>query len=224
MTKIILTVSLIIVSVLGVSAQPFEGKIVFSISFPTITDPQTASMLPKEATAYYKKGKSRMEMNMAMGMKQTTISDSETKKTTVLMDMMGQKYAIESDQNSEDEKKAKEMSEKAKVKVTGETKKIAGYTCKKAVLTYTDPEQENKEVEMVLWFTNEIEADKGYMTGPMSKIDGAILEYSIDQGAMSMVLAAKSVNKESVPAQMFEVPAEYKKMTQEELQNMMGGR
>jgi hypothetical protein len=58
----------------------------------------------------------------------------------------------------------------------------------------------------------------------MSKIKGAVLEYSIDQGVMSMVLSATSVTKEAVADQLFVAPPEYKQMTQEELQKMMGGR
>jgi GLPGLI family protein len=222
--KTYFTLLLMLGSLLNLLAQPFEGKITFSISFPTITDPQTAAMLPKEATAFFKKGKSRMEMNMAMGMKQTTISDAESKKSVTLMDMMGQKYAIVSDMEDDSDKEAKELAEKAKVKISGETKKIAGYNCQKAILTYPDPNQDNKEVSMTLWFTEELEADKGYMSGPMSKIKGAVLEYSIDQGVMSMILSATSVTKETVADQLFVAPPEYKQMTQEELQKMMGGR
>jgi GLPGLI family protein len=140
------------------------------------------------------------------------------------MDMMGQKYAIVSDMEDDSEKEAKELADKAKVNVTSETKKIAGFNCKKAIVTYQDPNQDNKEVSMTLWFTEELEADKGYMTGPMSKIKGAVLEYSIDQGVMSMVLSATSVTKEAVADQLFVAPPEYKQMTQEELQKMMGGR
>jgi GLPGLI family protein len=223
-TRTFFTLAIVLGSLMNLIAQPFEGKITFSISFPTITDPQTAAMLPKEATAFFKKGKSRMEMNMAMGMKQTTISDAETKKTVMLMDMMGQKYAIVSDMEDDSDKEAKELADKAKVNVTSETKKIAGFNCKKAIVTYQDPNQDNKEVSMTLWFTEELEADKGYMTGPMSKIKGAVLEYSIDQGVMSMVLSATSVTKEAVADQLFVAPPEYKQMTQEELQKMMGGR
>ncbi|MEX1189435.1 MAG: DUF4412 domain-containing protein [Bacteroidia bacterium] len=218
--KIIFSIVFIAFQAMSMLAQPFEGKITFSINFPSISDPQTMAMLPKEATAYYKGSKSRMEMNMAMGMKQVTISDVSSEKTVSLMDMMGQKYAIEVENDKEE---SKEMQDKVEVKNTKETKKIAGYTCTKAIITYPNPEKEKEEINMTVWFTEELEASKGFMTGPMKKIKGAILEYSIDQGAMSMLLSAKEVAKQAVKDDMFTVPADYKKVTQEELKNMMGG-
>ena len=219
--KFVFTALLIAMNCLTLLAQPFEGKITFAISFPSITDPQAMAMLPTEATSYFKGDDTRMEMNMAMGMKQVTLANAKTKKSVVLMDMMGQKYAIEAGDVEDD--KVKEAEDKVKVNKTKETKKIAGYTCTKAIVSYPNPENEKEKSEMTLWFTEELEASKGYISGPMSKIEGAVLEFSIDQGQMSMILSAKEVKKMAVKQEMFEVPAEYKKMTQEELQNMMGG-
>jgi len=218
--KFIYSLLFIAINVLALNAQPFEGKITFGISFPTIDDPQTMAMLPKEATTYFKGEKSRMEMNMAMGMKQVTISDQAKNETVSLMDMMGQKYAIEMKADVEENKK---MEEKVNVKSTKEKKKIAGYDRNKAVISYPNPEKEGENVEMTVWFTKDLQANKGFISGPMSKIEGAILEFNIDQGAMSMILSAKDVKKQEVKDDMFVVPADYKKMTQEELKNMMGG-
>ncbi len=218
--RIIFSILFIAFNALALMAQPFEGKITFGISFPSIDDPQTMAMLPKEATTYLKGDKSRMEMNMAMGMKQVTISDISKNQTVSLMDMMGQKYAIEVENDPEESKK---MEEKVKVKNTKDKKKIAGYECNKAIISYPNPEKEGEEVEMTVWFTKDLKASKGFISGPMSKIDGAILEFNVEQGAMSMILSAKDVKEQEVKDDMFVVPAEYKKMTQEELKKMMGG-
>jgi GLPGLI family protein len=220
--KFILSALLVLIQSAAILAQPFEGKILFSIEFPGMNDPQTAAMLPKEAVSYFKAKKSRMEMNMMMGMKNVTISDASTGNSVVLMDMMGQKYAIQN--KSEDTDKAtKELESKAKVEITKETKTIAGYTCKKAILEFPSEKNPKENSKMTVWFTEDIEVDKGYIKGPMSKIKGSILEFSVNEGPMAMILSAKSVVKEKVSDDKFITPEGYKSVTQEELQMMMGG-
>src|SRR5687767_3903678 len=94
----VISLSLFSLSFINVNAQkgkPFEGKIVYEISFPGLElDANNAAMLPKEMTMYIKNGKVRNEMSMGMGMTTSTISDSKTKTAITLMDMMGSKYAI----------------------------------------------------------------------------------------------------------------------------------
>ena len=63
----------------------------------------------------------------------------------------------------------------------------------------------------------------GYKMYDENAKEQALAEFNIDQGAMSMILSAKDVKKQEVKDDMFVVPADYKKMTQEELKNMMGG-
>lgn len=220
--KFIFSSILVFLHVAVAFAQPFEGKIVFSIEFPGMDDPQTKAMLPTEAVSYFKNNKSRMEMTMMMGMTNTTISDAEAGTAVVLMDMMGQKYAVSTDKAAS-EKENKEMESKAKVTVTNETKMIAGYKCKKAIVEFPSEKNPKETSKMTVWFTKDIELSKGYVKGPMSKIDGSVLEFSMNEGPMSMVLSAKEVVKTKVSDDKFIVPAGYKKVTQDELKQMMGG-
>lgn len=213
---------LLLLQVTGIIAQNFEGKIVFSIQFPSMNDPQTAAMLPKEAVAYFKGTKSRMEMNMMMGMKNVTIGDGATGISTVLMDMMGQKYAITSD-NSDKAEDAKELEKKTKVTITNETKMIAGYKCTKALVEFPDAKDDKKTQQISLWFTKDLVTYNNYGAGPMRKIEGAVLEFSMGEGMQAMILSAKEVVAQAVDAQKFVIPEGYKKMTQEEMQKMMGG-
>jgi GLPGLI family protein len=216
MKKIILIFSVLIMA-LNLNAQNFEGRIVFNLEYPKLPNPEMASMMPKETVSYFKGGKSRMEMNMSMGMKNATITDAKTGEAVVLMDMMGQKYALT---GAGDDPESKKASEEAKVTVTKETKKIAGYTCTKAIIEV--PSKDKGVQSMEAWFTKDLKFVKGYAKGPLGKLDGLILQYSILQNGMEMILTAREVVKESVSDDKFAVPADYTKMTQEEFMKAMG--
>lgn len=203
-------------------AQTFEGKVLYKINIKGAFSPQEKMMLPSEAVVYSKGEKSRMEMNMGFGMNTTTISNSKTGYTVSLMNIFGSKYAIEASDKDAD-KETDDFAKNTKVEVTSESKIIAGYSCKKAIIYLTDPK--TKEVsQMDVWFTKELDVNNVYVKGPFEKIEGAMLEFSIEQQGMNMNFQANLVSKESVDNKLFEVPEGYKRMTQQDLMKMMGGK
>jgi GLPGLI family protein len=138
------------------------------------------------------------------------------------MDLMGQKYAIEnSNSTALDQKK---ITESAKVTLTKDKKMIAGYSCTKALVEMLNPEKPSEKVKMDMWFTKEISINKSYMIGPMEKIDGSVLEFSLYQSGMMIVLSAKEVLKQPVSDDLFSIPNDYKRITAEDLKKMMGGK
>jgi GLPGLI family protein len=198
--------------------KAFEGKIVYEINFPGMElDAASAAMLPKEMTMYIKNGKVRNEMSMGMGMTTSTISDSKTKSAITLMDIMGSKYAIKT---TEAELKKDQPKEDPTVKITEETKKIAGYDCKKAIVTMGDKEKSTINI----YFTPEIGSkDMNWSKPEFKGIDGFPMEFEMKQNGMNMHMIAKSVSTETITESKFVVPADYKETTQEELQKMFGG-
>lgn len=217
--KKLLLLSCLLISVFA-NAQDFEGKVVYDIKLPATLDPQMKMMMPKEAVGYFKDGKVRMETQAAMGMTTTSIANSKSGESVVLMNVMGSKYAIK---GSGDDKEEKEMMERTEVKFSDSTKTVAGYTCKKALVTFTTKET-NEKVNMNLWYTQDIKASNKHISGPMGKIDGFILEYSFSQQGIDMLFSASAVTKQPVEESLFTVPADYKFMTQEELKKAFGGR
>ena len=112
-----------------ISSQKFEGKISYSIDYelPEIMEAQR-SMLPTEMITYCKKSSSRVEQKTAMG-DQIVISNIENGESTLLMNMMGQKMAIEVGKQS-----SKETT--PSITYSNENKTIAGYKCNKAIQLY----------------------------------------------------------------------------------------
>ena len=221
MKRIFLFACIISLSI-NLFAQSFEGKIVFEMSFPDFKDPQMAALLPKEAVAYFKNNQSRMEMNMMMGMKNATISDGLKKTSITLMDLMGQKYAVEN--NASNDAEQKKAMESTKVSITGDKKMIAGYMCTKALVEIPNPENAKELIKMDMWFTKDLSINKNYMNGPIEKIDGSVLEFSLNQSGMKINLSAKEVLKQPVSDDLFIIPTGYKRMSSADLMKMMGGK
>lgn len=186
-----------------------SGQIVFDMKFPgQELSREEQEMLPKEATMYFKGDAMRMEMPSAM-MTTTVITVKED--VTTLMDMMGNKIAMKADT-----KKSKEAEKDVKVNVTGEKKTIAGYECKKALVTGNDGES------MEIWFTDKIKTNNSWNKS-YKGVDGTLLEFAMKGGAADIQLSAREVKLGPLNDDLFTVPSDYKVMTQEEMMQMMGG-
>ncbi len=217
--KRILIIIAILFSINGIYAQSMSaGKVIYAISYPESSlDEQTLAMMPTEATMYFNDDKTRMEMQMGMGMNMVTIADNKTKSATVLMDMMGNKTAMtmtEDDINKE----AKNAGE-YEIKKTEETKTIAGYLCKKAVVTLKNKNSFN------VWYTDQIRVKNSNWNNQFKNIDGFLMEFRMDQNnGLSMLMTAKKITDVKPGDELFVVPGDYKKMTKEEMMKMYGGK
>lgn len=203
------------------AAKITEGVVVFDIAFLDLTPEmkQAEAMLPKTLTMYFKGQNMRGEMPTAMGTT-TTISNEKKKEFYVLMDMMGQKTAIK--QTEADLKKQQQEQDVKDIKVTysAETKTIAGYLCKKAIISFT-MKGEKETVEC--FYTDElpIVGNKNSTPG-FDQIKGFMMEYSINMSGVKMKMTAKSVRAEKVDDSKFTLPEGYTVKTMEELKKMSG--
>ena len=198
-------------------AKEFKGVITYKISIEGsgVTDEMKA-MMPKTMTMTIKGNMSRTEMIMSMG-KTVSISNGDEKTSITLMDMMGQKMAIKSTSDEIMEELAK--SPEVTVDVTGETKDILGYACKKAVITNAD-----EDLELIVYFTEELGSKELNFDNPQFKdINGVMLEFEIPNDMFSMHFTAVSVEKKNVEDSEFTIPDGYQIKTKEEMKGMFGG-
>jgi len=199
-----------------VEAKDFTGTIVYNITYGDDVDTQTAAMMPKTMKIIVKGKKTSMEINMGMGTS-ITVFDTEKNEGFTLMDMMGQKLAMK--MSSEDIDKKNADVPDVDTEITGETKEIAGYNCKKAIIKPKDGSE-----MITVYFTDELGAGTINMNNPIFKnIDGIMLEFSVNEGGMKMTYTAVKVEKKKVSDKEFEMPEGYKVMTMEEFSNMYGG-
>jgi GLPGLI family protein len=221
-------ISLVLLSLLILCSQSFAGDkeftgtIIYNITYPdSQMDAQTLAMMPKTLKIKIKGNMSRTEMNMGMGTT-VTIFNSETRSGVTLMDFMGQKFAMKMTPDDID-KKINETPQPTVINTT-ETKEIAGYTCKKAIVKMKEKGSET-EMELVVYYTEELASAKMNEMNPLYKdIPGTMLEYSINEKGMNMMLTAISVEKEKISDTEFETPEGFKEVTEEELKSMFGGQ
>jgi hypothetical protein len=224
MKKIILISSVILFAILcnsgnAISGKPFEGVITYKITYPDskFSESQLA-MFPKVLTVSIKGTKSRTDLQMS-GMNTVEITDYNDKTSVSLLNMMGQKYAIKQT-TAEIEKKNAEEGETS-VEFSDETKSIAGYTCKKVIVTVNN---DGVKSTFEAWYTSELGSKLANFSNPLYKdIDGALLEFLMKNQEVSMKFVATSVEKKSLDAKDFEIPSDYTLTTQDELKSKFGG-
>ena len=224
MKKIILKSSLtfillFLVSAALVAGKPFDGVITYKISYPESKFSEAQlNMFPKVMTVSVKGSKARTEMNVGGG---TTVEilDYVAKTKVALINMMGQKFAIK--QTAKEIEKENALQPKGTVSVTNETKSIAVYNCKKAIVT---SDEDGVKSTFEVWFTEELGGKDANFDNPLYKdINGVMLEFLIKTPQITMKLSATSVEKKAVSAKDFEIPTYYTLTTQEELKSKFGG-
>ncbi len=201
--------------------KEFTGVIVYNVTYSgdNIT-PQMLSMMPKTMVQKIKGEMSRVEMNMGMG-QTIVIYNGEDKSGVTLMDMMGQKYAMK--MSATDIEKEITQGPDVKVEQTDEVKEIAGYKCKKAILTFKE-EGATTESQFFAFYTDELGSGKINSDNPLFKdIQGVMLEYTAADNGIIMSFSAVSVDKKKLSDDEFQVPEGYKEISREELESMFGG-
>ena len=200
--------------------KDFNGIIVYNISYgETGMDPQMMAMMPKTMKMKINGEKSRTEISMGMG-STIVVFNGEEKSGFTLMDIMGQKYAMK--MTAEELEEEIEDGPDVDVEVTNETKEIAGYTCKKAVVKSN--ESDSEDMEMVVYFTEELGSGMLNYNNPVFKdVQGVMMEYSMKENDMNMTFTAISVTKKKVADDEFEIPEGYNVMSMSDFENMFGG-
>jgi len=199
--------------------KPFEGVITYKITYPDSKIPESQlAMFPKLMTVTVKGTKAKTEMSTGMG-NQTEITDYAEKTKVALLDMMGQKYAIK--ETMAEIQKEIDKEPKPVVVVTTETKTIVGYPCKKAIITTND---DGEKTTTEVWFTSELGSKEINFDNPLYKdIDGMLMEFTMTQPQITMMFTVSNIEKKSVSAKEFDIPADYKLTTKEELKSKFGG-
>jgi len=210
---------LIIPQFVNAGGGKFEGVITYNITFPNSTlQAEQLAMFPKTMTLSIKGTKTRNESVSAMGAI-TEITNYDQKITVSLLQLQGKKLAIKktlAEINQDYDKEAK-----PDVRITNETKEIAGYKCKKAIVTV---EKNGKKTTFEIWFTSELGGREMNFGNPVYRdIEGMLMEFSMQERNFTMKYSAVSVEKKSLPDSSFEIPPDYKLTTSEELKSMFSG-
>lgn len=200
----------------------FEGIIKYKIEIEgDDIDATTKAQMPNEMIMYYKGSLIRSEQVSPM-YSMASISNTEDESVIILMDFMGQKFAVKQlkedlEEIEEELEIEEEETEKPEINYIDETKEIAGYTCKKAEIT-----QDGETMEV--YYTDEISI-------PLTKdsqnsiegLEGTLMEFTIVNEGMTMTMTVKEVKKTKVKKTMFTIPSDYEIKSMDEFKGMFGG-
>lgn len=225
--KKIIGLFLVISSLVNASilAQVTNGHISYKMDISS-DDPDMAMavsmMQGSKMEMYFKEKATRVEMSMGAMMNITSITNENSGDVLVLMSGMMGKNAVQTT-IAETEKSNAEGMPKYDVTFSDETKVIEGYTCKKAILT---DEEGN---ENVFWYTEEITMSKKGQNYLNEQIPGMAMQYDMNNGGLKMTLTVTKVEttldkKSSKSLFEISIPEGYTVMTMDDLKMMGGGK
>ena len=199
---------------LSLLAQSFEGKIEYSISYKDLPPEmqQAEGMLPKSQSIWVKGSKSRFEQIMVQ-VGTVVISDADQGTSTILMDMMGQKYRMDIAKEEMDNM-IQEQSPPEITYVEG-TKEIAGYTCKKAEVM-----MDGFDKKAIFYYTEEIPPVQVKGMEALA-LNGMFMAYEASTQGMTISIEVTNIDKGPVSDDKFIVPDGYTEMPAQ-MKSMMG--
>ncbi|WP_426667639.1 hypothetical protein ACPPVU_16575 [Mucilaginibacter sp. McL0603] len=100
-----------------------------------------------------------------------------------------------------------------------ETKQISGFNCKKVVATDT---KDKKTYD--IWVTNDITVPPTAIPEYYKAIGGFPVQYTSFQQGQSTEITVSSVTDQKAPAGTFGIPADFDKISKDDLAAMSGGR
>lgn len=201
----------------------FEGVITYTINMEGGDNDQVAQMMKAYTIKTYIKGDMcRTESNMGMVSTIAIGNSKKPKEPVLLINMMGEKYQLKID---EKEMKKSETN-KPEIKYLTGTKKIAGYDCKEAQISVKD-DKTGSTMTSDVYYTDQLPYNNDGYQNHFNGLKGFPLSYSMSQSGMNFTFAAQSIEKQSVPDSLFNVPAGYKLMSEDDMEKdiakKMGG-
>ncbi len=195
-----------------------EGSVTYIMTMEGLPPEQAAMMGDMETKIFYKDKKTYTEMNSMMYSYKILNDDNGQ---LFLMDQMGNKFFTRTTK-AELEKNAEASKDKdPKIEYINEAKTIAGYECKKAIITSTG---KDGEIKTDVWYTEKVpyvsQGGGGRKGGEMFKgLKGMPMEFAVKQGPMNIKMSAKEVSSEKVPDSKFVLTTEgYTEKKMEDIQ------
>jgi hypothetical protein len=221
MKKLFSTLAVVALSALSLNAQIKEGTITYAMTVEGLPPEQAAMMGDMEVKMTFKENKSLMELSTVMMSQLASINE---KGMTLVIEAYGNKMAVvqTKEEMDKEEAKLKDKSPDPKIEYTSETKTIAGYECKKAVVTMLVG-KDKKEEKIDVWYSDKFNyLDKdGKTKGEIKGLKGVPFEYFSYRTGFKSKLIAKEVSTEPVSDDKFVLSTEgCKMMTMDELKSM----
>lgn len=218
---LIVLVSLVILTSCGensiFSGKISEGVVEYDIQYhDDERDNPLISLLPTTMSFKFKKNNSIQKIEGWMGIfSMAGIHMSDQGKNIALLKIMNEKYVYEA---SKDDKPFgfDEMPE-MNIEYTNETKEIAGYPCKKAIITL----QDSAHTTFDIFYFDKIKLENPNCHNPFGQIPGFLMEYQMSFQDIGMTLTATKVEETEIENTDFDVPDGYELVERDKIQEVI---
>ena len=100
-----------------------------------------------------------------------------------------------------------------------DTKRIAGYSCRKAKIVYPTGEKGTKHFN--IYYTNQIDIKGFTRHAPFQPINGVLMEFQLELYQMPFRLIASKVERKKIPDGAFTIPQNYKAVNKKTLREII---
>ena len=185
-----------------------RGTIEYEISYPNPTEvTMSMDLMPKTLTYRFKEKNTASEISAGMGaLKTIVLTDFEKKNIIQTLNLLGKKYKVEFGKEAIDSMIAAEPP--LTIKLTEETKKIAGYECYKVKCSTKDAN--GALINYDAYYTKSIKSPKANWFNVYKDIEGMLMEYRVKRYGITMEFKAKSVSPDGADDEVFKLEGEYK--------------
>lgn len=194
-----------------------EGLISYDIEYMDDSiDRVMVRFLPKKMIVKFKNNNTVNKIESVSGIVSFThIQNFKDKSNITLVKLMNRKYQY-----------VEELDEPSlffntlpgiKIKETEETKEIAGYKCKKAIISCKN----DSFKPFYVYYTNDIKINSPNKHTPFKDMDGVLMEFQIELYDINMRLTATQVISKKIPSKEFEVPTGYEPINKRTMQEII---
>lgn len=198
----------------GVGGKFTQGLIEYNLKYLEDENKNPIiSLLPETMTFQFKDNNLSQSVEGWMGIfKMGGIYNINDKTTTAFLKVLADKYIYQGES-------AFGYNEYPgmKIEYVDEVKEIAGFKCKRANIEIPGGEIENFSI----FYTEDIKLDNANLFNPFKEVPGVLLEFQYEMFDITTCLTATKVEKIEVNDEIFEVPAGYKRVSKEEMEEVI---
>lgn len=200
------------------SGKVEEGSIEYEIVY--LDDSKSnplISLLPTSMTLKFKNNNFITKIEGWMGIfSMAGIYNVKNKTNSALLKIMNEKYHYET--NLDGPSFGFDPMPAFKIEQTTETKLIANYKCKKAIIKFED---NSVWKDFEIYYTDEIGLENPNKNNPFSEVKGVILDYRMSFQKIKMSLIATKVEASEVADEEFDIPVGYNKVPKEKMEEVI---
>lgn len=199
------------------SGRMQEGMIQYRIQYDTGGTGMAVQLMPKTMILKFKNHLSTNKIAGFMGLVEIcNYSDARKQTNTTCLKFFNNKYSYTS---GKDEPLCcfdpfKDMTIE---NIDGETKVIAGYTCKKAMARF--PLDQNKDFE--IYYTDEIKVQSPNQNNPFHDIKGILMQFTLKMNKLMMHITAESVKPAEFTSEDFKIPDGYRAISKQRMEECL---